>query len=350
MQTSPRELVQNTLKFHSPERIPRQLWVLPWAEQYYPDALIDIQRAFPDDITASPSFLQQSPHRVGDPYAAGRYVDEWGCTFVNAQAGIIGQVKEPLIGEWSEPLGIGPQDKADKVRIPREHLSVDIESVNAFCRATDQFVLAGLDLGSLPRPFERLQFIRGTTNVFFDFSDHPTELLDLLHQIHQFYKDVLDVWVSSDVDAIWFMDDWGSQRSLLISPDLWREIFKPLYKDYIDIAHQHGKFAFMHSDGYILDILPDLIELGLDAINAQIFCMAVEKLRPFAGQITFWGEIDRQHFLSSGTPSEVAMAVRGVRENLYKDGGVIAQCEFGPGAKPENVYAVFDAWSKVKST
>ncbi len=102
----------------------------------------------------------------------------------------------------------------------------------------------------------------------------------------------------------------------------------------------------MHSDGYILDILPDLADMGLDAVNSQIFCMGVENLRPLAGKITFWGEIDRQHLLVEGTPEEIYQAVEQVRETLWRDGGCIAQCEFGPGANPENVYAVFRSWNR----
>jgi hypothetical protein len=66
----------------------------------------------------------------------------------------------------------------------------------------------------------------------------------------------------------------------------------------------------------------------------------------FAGRITFWGEMDRQHLLSFGTPEEVRRAVHEAREHLYRDGGAIAQCEFGPGAKPENVFEVFRAWDQ----
>ena len=158
----------------------------------------------------------------------------------------------------------------------------------------------------------------------------------------------MELWADTDVDGLVFADDWGGQNSLLISPEMWRRLFKPLYRDYIDIAHAHGKYAFMHSDGYIVEILPDLIELGLDAINAQVFCMGVEELgERFAGKITFWGEIDRQHVLPHGTTEDVYDAVRTVRRWLYRDGGVIAQCEFGPGAKPENVYSVFKAWDEL---
>ena len=134
----------------------------------------------------------------------------------------------------------------------------------------------------------------------------------------------------------------------MISPKLWRKIFKPLYKEYIDLAHQAGKKIFMHSDGYIFDIVADLIELGLDAINSQLFVMDIEEIgRQFGGQIAFWGEIDRQHLLPFGTTEDIASAVRRVKQALYKDGGVIAQCEFGPGARPENVAMVYQTWEDV---
>ena len=97
-------------------------------------------------------------------------------------------------------------------------------------------------------------------------------------------RSILERWTQTDVDALFFMDDWGAQQALLISPELWRQVFKPMYRDYIDIAHGAGKAAFMHSDGHTLAILPDLIELGLDAINAQIFCMGLEPLARIAGR------------------------------------------------------------------
>lgn len=143
------------------------------------------------------------------------------------------------------------------------------------------------------------------------------------------------------------MDDWGAQRSLLINPELWREVFKPLYRDYANIAHSHGKKLFMHSDGNILDIYPDLIEIGIDCLNSQLFCMGVENLEQYAGQICFWGEIDRQHILPYGSLQDVEDAVKLVHKHLWKRGGCIAQLEFGPGASPENVYKAFETWDKL---
>jgi uroporphyrinogen decarboxylase len=338
-----RGLVKGTLEFDRPARIPRQLWYLPWAQIYHPQELGRIRRDFPDDIVsaplASPQISEDLIHAYSEEgvvYQTGTFTDEWGATFTSVQSGVIGEIKEPLIKAWSD---------LDRVRLPREYMRIDKEAVRDFCRGSDKFILQGGTPGSLPRPFERLQFLRGTVNTLIDLMDRPKEMFMLLERMHEFYKELVEIWAQTDVDAIWFMDDWGSQKTLLISPAVWREIFKPLYKDYIDIAHRYGKYTFMHSDGYIKDILPDLIELGLDAVNSQIFCMDLETLEQFAGKITFWGEIDRQQLLSFGTPQDIFDAVRQVRQHLCRDGGVIAQCEFGAGAKPENVYAVYDAWN-----
>jgi uroporphyrinogen decarboxylase len=153
------------------------------------------------------------------------------------------------------------------------------------------------------------------------------------------------------VEAIFFMDDWGAQNSLLISPDAWRELFKPLYADYCKIAHDAGKYVFMHSDGCIFDIYEDLIEIGVDAINSQLFTMDIEEIgKRFKGRITFWGEIDRQHILPSPDVEVARRAVRRVADALYDGhGGVVAQFEFGVAARIENAYAIFEEWEKVAS-
>lgn len=333
--TTSRELVKKTLEFRSPARVPRHLWTLPWAKNHYPQELAEIQRRFPDDIVTAPACLRRQPAKQGDPYVVGTFVDEWGCIFVNIQAGVHGEVKEPALADWAQ---------ADAIRFPEELLTVDVEQVNAFCRASDRFVLAG----TCPRPFERLQFYRGSANLYTDLGEGRPELLAFLKRLHEFYLQELELWAHTEVDALHFMDDWGAQRALLISPAMWRWLFRPLYKDYIDLAHSHGKAIFMHSDGYIAPIIGDLVELGLDALNCQLFTMDIEELgRRYAGKITFWGEIDRQYLLPFGTPAEIDRAVRRVKAALWREGGCIAQCEFGPGGRPENVYQVFQTWEEL---
>jgi uroporphyrinogen decarboxylase len=335
MNQSSRNLLKQTLEFQAPRRVPRHLWTLPWAASHYPQQLDEIHQRFPDDIVGAPYCLRQAAKTSGDQYQPGVYIDEWGCTFFSKQAGYIGEVKDPLVAAWSD---------LDKVRPPEEFLTVDIDQVNAFCRSTDCFVLSAC----CARPFERLQFIRRSDNLYLDLGEQTPELEALLRKVHEFYLKELELWAGTEVDGLMCMDDWGSQRALLISPKMWRSIFKPLYKEYIDLAHSHGKYIFFHSDGYIADILPDLVELGLDAVNSQLFTMDIEELgRQHAGKITFWGELDRQHLLPYGTPADIDRAVRRVHAALYREGGAIAQCEFGVGARPENVYQMFQTWEEL---
>jgi uroporphyrinogen decarboxylase len=332
-----RKRMLDTLEMANQSRAPRELWLLPWAAKRYPDELAEIRRAFPPDTVGVPGFLREKPRGQGDAFAVGTYVDDWGCEFVNIQEGVIGEVKHPQIREddWSD---------AELVHIPREHLSVNVEKINEYCRAhADQFRTAGC----CPRPFEQLQFLRGTTNLYMDLMEPPPMMLRFMENMHAFYCEQLEMWAKTEVDALSMMDDWGSQTGLLISPRVWREIFKPMYKDYIDIAHRAGKKMFMHSDGHTLAIYPDLIELGLDAFNSQIFCIGVENLAPFKGQITFWGEIDRQYLLPNGTLQEIEDAVTLVKDTLWNHGGCIAQCEFGAGGRPENVRKVFEVWDRL---
>lgn len=336
MMTS-RELVLQTLEFQNKtERIPRHMWTLPWSVTNHGEMVERIHTEYADDIVSAPQILKTPTIAEGDEYKIGQYKDPWGCLFTNIHDGIIGEVKEPIVKEeeWED---------VDNVHIPVEWLTFDRDAVNEFCRNTDKFVMAG----ACPRPFEQLQFIRGTENLYMDLVDMPEKMEQFLKEMHAFYCRLLEEWAKTEVDALNFMDDWGSQNCLLINPEMWREIFKPMYQDYINIAKKYNKKIFMHSDGNTLQIIPDLIEIGLDALNAQIFCIGVEKLEPFAGKLTFWGEIDRQHLLVEGTREDIATAVKKVKETLWRDGGCIAQCEFGPGANPENVYEVFHTWNEI---
>jgi uroporphyrinogen decarboxylase len=331
-----RDLVRDTLAFRNRSgRIPRQMWGIKWAGVHHRDALGQIERDFPPDIVTAPVRLAKEPQVTGSSHVQGTYVDEWGCRFQNIQDGIIGEVKEALVNDdaW---------DDSDRVHIPEELLSFDRDWVNEFCRKTDKFVLANEN----PQPFERLQFIRKTDRLYMDLVDPPAGMLGFMEKMHDFYCRWVTKWSETEVDAIVLADDWGSQNNLLISPKIWVDRFKPLYCDYIAIARKHRKKVFMHSDGYILDLYPHLIDMGVDALNSQIFCMGLDKLAQYRGSITFWGEIDRQHLLPYGSAEAVDRAVSQVCHTLWQDGGCIAQCEFGPGAKPENVRQVFQSWNQ----
>lgn len=161
----------------------------------------------------------------------------------------------------------------------------------------------------------------------------------------------LEFWITTNVDAIRFSDDWGSQHALLVSPETWRHMFKPLYADYCKLIHSRGKSAFMHCCGQILEIYEDLIEIGVDAINSQLFAMDMAELSKRAkGKITFWGDIDRQHIITSPDPAVGRGAVKKVAAHFYDPaGGVIAQLWVDPGANLDTTIAILEEWEKIPS-
>ncbi len=91
--TPPREIVRKALTFHYPERIPRDLWLLPWASERYPEAVKEVQRRFPSDFVGAPNVYLPSKRVRGQMYRKGTYIDEWGCQFVNLQDGVRGEVR-----------------------------------------------------------------------------------------------------------------------------------------------------------------------------------------------------------------------------------------------------------------
>ncbi len=329
MGITPRERVIRTLRFESVDRPARDVWTLPAAFFGREEALQALLDQYPRDFGDS-GF--EDPTDESPLYVPGEWTDPWGSRWLNIQPGMIGEVKHPALDDWR---------KLEHWRPPYELLGRGFENVNQTCAESDRFI----HLGN-PRPFERLQFVRGTENVYMDLAWGVPEVFRLLEMIHDYYLRHLEHVVRTDVDAVSFMDDWGSARALLISPEMWVDYFKPLYRDYVALAHAHGKFAFMHSDGYILPLYEHLIEIGVDAINSQLFTMPIEEIGArYRGRITFWGELDRQHILPFGTPADVYAAVSRVKTALGdRYGGVIGQAEINQGYSLENIRAFFEAW------
>lgn len=321
--------------------MPRDLWVLPWAEKRYPRELAKLRARFPSDFGRPTDVYRSSPRIRGNAYTVGEFRDEWGCVFTSIHEGIIGEVKKPQIARVYDWHSVQPPYET----LPTEY-AASRDRVNRSCAESDKFILANC----CPRPWERYQFLRGTMNAMMDVMQPDRNVVGLLQRIHSFHIAELQFWAATDVDGILFMDDWGAQQQLLIPPRVWRALFKPLYRDYCQIAHARSKFAFMHSDGCITEIVDDLVEVGVDALNSQLFTMDMADLaRRAKGQITFWGEIDRQHVMPATDPQVARDAVRKVAQHLYDpQGGVIAQFELGPGSRPENAVAIFEEWEQVQ--
>ncbi len=329
-----RELVIHALNHEPIERAPRDLWCLPGVKMLRADEIAEMEIRYPRDIVPADFVYPAGKRSQGNPCEVGKYTDAWGCTWHVAQRGVIGEVKGPPLTDDAS---------IDTYRLPLELLeAVDLDRVNRSCAGESRFVLAWTET----RPFERLQFLRGTEATFVDLATGTKKSRDLLAMLHDFFCRELEMWANTDVDGVEFMDDWGSQNALLIAPEMWRDLFKPMYRDYCEILHAKDKFAFFHSDGDISDIFNDLVQIGVDAINSQLFVMNIERLaKRFRGKVTFWGEIDRQHVLPFGDSEEISEAVRRVRGALdFGRGGMIAQCEWGLDVALDNIATVFEQW------
>jgi hypothetical protein len=301
----------------------------------------EIKELYPPDVSEPPYTF--GPGRSwGVEGVKGRRMDAWGCLWEAAEDGVTGEcVDSPLRqDDWSA---------LERFQPPWDVLEqADLSHVNASCAKSDKFMIPMWNGGA--NLFERMQHLRGTEQLLMDLAYLEPEIYRLRDMVHEYFMRQFELLVKTDIDGIHLVDDWGTQQTLLISPVLWRDFFKPMYKDYCDLARQHGKKVLMHSDGVIQDILPDLIEIGVNAINAQIFCMDIENLAErFRGKICFWGEIDRQYLLTQGTVEEVRAAVRRVARAFMPDKktGVVGMCYWGKDHKLENMRAVYDEWSKI---
>jgi hypothetical protein len=291
---------------------------------------------FPLDVARPDFSYGKAERQMGTPGVVGTYVDAWGCVWRVSEPGVAGEVKGPPLADWAV---------LDRFRPPDEILDrADLSRVGTSYAATEKFVVAGTTV----RPFERMQFLRGTENLLMDLAWGTREVYRLRDIVHEFFLRELEMWAGLDVDAISFMDDWGSQSDLLISPKLWREFFKPLYADYCRIIRDGCKFVHFHSDGHIARIIPELIELGVQSLNCQVSCMDIEEIgRQFKGKIAFWGELDRQSVLPQGTVADVRAAVRRLRAALEDErGGLIAGLSWGNDVPRRNIEAAFEAWEE----
>lgn len=268
----------------------------------------------------------------------GIYTDAWGCIWKCAESGVTGEVKQSPFMDGYKNL--------EEYTAPYDVLeAADLSRIDTFCDQTDKFVVPMWETSY--NLFERMQHLRGTENLFVDLALDLPEIYVLRNKIHAYFMEQAKLWCETKIDALHISDDWGTQISLLISPEKWRQFFKPMYLDYIALAHSYGKRVIMHSDGFIEAIMTDLVEIGLDALNAQLFCMDIEKLAErYNHKLAFWGEIDRQNILPRGSVQECREAVRRVAAAYLKYGktGIVGQCFAGKDISELNRQAVYDEW------
>ena len=172
--------------------------------------------------------------------------------------------------------------------------------------------------------FERAWTLRGMENLLMDFHYNPGFVRDLLNTIADYNILQTKEALKYDIDAVYFGDDWGQQRGLLMGPRIWKEFLYPVLKRMYGVVRDEGKYVMIHSCGDVDELFDDLIEIGLNCFNPfQPEVMDVETLmRKYRGKLAFFGGISTQRTLPYGTVEEVKREVTHLIE-LGKEGGYI---------------------------
>ena len=198
-------------------------------------------------------------------------------------------------------------------------------------------------------------WLRGTTNFYMDLLANQAMAEALLDRIVEFYLKLLDFLLDrlgNDIDVVKFADDLGSQTNLLISPEIYRKFIKPRQAMLYKYAKEKcGCKILLHSCGAISSIIPDLIEIGVDAINpVQISASGMQPAglkREYGNEMTFWGGgIDTQNTLKNANVAEVKKEVKNNMGAFKENGGyVFAQVHnIMPDIPVENIVAMFEAY------
>ncbi len=199
---------------------------------------------------------------------------------------------------------------------------MELEGVTSFLEKNNDKFLIGAIGFSL---YERAWILRGIEPVLFDFLENPLFIEELFDRIIDFNLVITKRLCRFPVDAFHFGDDWGQQHGLIIDPEMWRSVFKKRLKKLYDAVHDAGVPVSIHSCGDITDIIPDLIEIGVNMITPlQAEALDFNFLkREYGKYLTFWGGVSTQRTMPYGTPDEVRTEIRKLKRILGKDGGYI---------------------------
>lgn len=332
------ENVRRAIEFGGPDHLPVMLWLgldgLLESDSVKRARICELQARVPTDIEA---WLDVARNAESPASRDGvtRWTDEWGVGWMDDGHGARPEI-HPLESGYALATG-SPIPEPD---VPGRFDGA--ERVLAGCG--DRYRLARVWFTL----FERLWMLRGFENVLVDPLMHRREFERLRDRVVEFDLALVDRWLERGVHGVFFSDDWGTQRGLLVDPDHWRRFYRPSYELLFDRVRRGGAHVWMHLCGDVAAILPDLVDLGLNVLNpVQPRAMDVRRLaRDFGGRICFYGGIDVQGTLIFGSPEEVRAEVRTLIDLFGAfGGGYIAGTSHTvmPETPLDNVVALYEA-------
>lgn len=329
-----RERVRRAITFQGPDRVPRGHGIPEAAYAKFGDRLRELVARYPGDFGGNgwrPGSDSPQPVRLSDT----EWVDEWGVTWRALQTGLMGIPVAPPLADWGA---------FGSYRVPRavhgDFTGVP-EALSPARRDTWVSAYGG-------RLFERMQWLRGADNLLMDLVSPPRELYELRDRIVDSSLEAIEFWLQYDIDSIGFEDDWGGQRSLLISPERWREFFLPAYQRLFAPVLAAGRVVSFHTDGVVWDILPSLLDLGVSYLNVQYGLLGLERLgREYGGRLCFSCDLEGQFLMPHARPEGVREHVRQLVRHLGRpEGGLTLDTWVTPDVPWENVEAMFAAFAE----
>ncbi len=331
-----RERLLAAIEFTGPDRCPVHHYVFPGAIWRHGQALLDLADRYPDDfgnrsIKANTRPKLEEGEEITDVV---EWQDGWGTVWRRMRGYTSGEVLRPAIPTWDDwPSYEFPPHPPES---HYEQFAADVKR-----RHPEEFVMA-----SGGGFFQHMQHLRGPANYFMDLAEDCSGVHELADRMveHNLYS--IERYVRAGVDCITFGDDWGAQDQLLIHPDMWRRFFKPRYARMFEPARAAGVHVWFHVDGWILEIIEDLIEIGVTVLNPQHVCMGTQRVADIAGgRVCIRTDIDRQWIIPYGTPEQVVGAVKEAIAAFGNfNGGVILHGEVGQEVPLENIRALYSAF------
>jgi hypothetical protein len=184
----------------------------------------------------------------------GKDRSEWGFAWERRDR-TMGQPREPVIREWAQLDGFRAPDPQDPARFDQVAPTRERYGERYYCAS---LVLSGFTL---------MSFLRGFSPLLADLYAERGRVEQLAEMVFGFEEAVIRLLAHYGFDGVSFYDDWGTQSGLIISPALWREFFKPRYRRQFALAHEQGLDVYFHCCGAVAELVPDLIESGVDLLN-----------------------------------------------------------------------------------
>ena len=281
-------------------------------------------------------------HTKGVPFK-----DAWGCVWETSVNGIEGVVTQAPLASWDnwdswqppDPLIMDDRHPADWDAIRR--------GVQA-ARDRGDLTEGGLAHGFL---FMRLTYVRGFDNMMIDMATEHPMIWKLIDAIYEHSRIIGEQFLAMNVDMFSIGEDLGTQTASIISPEMFRKYCKPTYEKLLKPWRERGCHVMQHSDGYIMDLIDDLIMAGVTIINPQDLCNGIENLRrEFKGKVCIRLDVDRQTIVPYGTPREIRELIEEeVRTLGSPRGGLELICGVYPPTPPENVEALASAFEEFET-